>query len=41
MMEYGSGFDACYITGNYNDLPCEICPHRSDCSGYEEDDDED
>ncbi len=39
-MEYGSGFDACYMTGNYNDLPCDICPHRSECSRYEEEDDE-
>lgn len=32
-------FDNCYETGNYEDYDCESCPHKSDCSGYKEDDD--
>lgn len=37
-------YDYCYETGNYEDECCELCPHKSDCSGYTgdtyEDDDE-
>lgn len=31
-------YDYCYETGNYSDQICEICPHRFECSGYEDDD---
>lgn len=31
-------YDYCYRTGNYTDQYCGICPHRYECSGYEEED---
>ena len=33
-------YDYCYATGAYEDQCCEMCPHKFDCSGYEDDDDE-
>ena len=32
-------YDNCYETGNYEDQYCELCPHKSECSGYEDHDD--
>ena len=31
-------FDACYHTGIYEDYECSLCPHNSECSGYDEKD---
>lgn len=41
-MTYGAydEFDYCYMTGNYEDQYCELCPHRGECSGYNGDDDD-
>jgi hypothetical protein len=34
--------DICYATGNYtDDCVCEICDHRFECSGYNDDDEDD
>lgn len=34
--------DICYATGNYtDDCVCEICDHRFECSGYNDDEDDD
>lgn len=33
-------YDVCYETGTYNDQICEFCPHKHECSGYEDEDDE-
>lgn len=30
--------DVCWETGNYtDDCICELCDHKDECSGYEED----
>lgn len=31
------GYEECFNTGNYDDQDCHFCPHRGECSGYEED----
>lgn len=28
--------EECFTTGNYEDQECELCPHRGECSGWEE-----
>ena len=34
--------DKCYQTGNYTDeCCCELCDHKYDCSGYDDDDEDD
>lgn len=33
-------YDACYATGIYEDYECSLCPHRYDCSGYEDHDED-
>lgn len=33
-------YDACYETGIYIDQNCSFCPHRHDCSGFEDDEQE-
>lgn len=30
------GYEECFTTGNYDDQECEFCPHRGECSGWEE-----
>lgn len=30
-------YDECWETGEYEDMDCEFCPYREDCSGYEGD----
>ena len=30
-------YEECFTTGNYDDQDCHFCPHRGECSGYEED----
>ncbi len=33
--------DTCWETGNYtDDCDCDLCEHRYECSGYNEEDDE-
>lgn len=34
-------YEFCWQTGAYMDLACELCPHRGECSGAEDDNDED
>ena len=31
-------YERCWLTGEYEDADCEECPHKHECSGYEEDD---
>lgn len=31
-------YDRCYIAGQYDGQYCPLCPHRFNCSGYEEED---
>lgn len=34
--------DLCWRTGNFtDDCECEFCEHKEECSGYEDEDDED
>lgn len=34
--------EICYQTGNYTDeCCCELCDHKYDCSGYDDDDEDD
>ena len=33
--------DECWLTGVYGDCPCEFCEHRYECSGYDDNEDED
>lgn len=28
--------DSCWETGIYNGEECEFCPHKYECSGYED-----
>ena len=28
-------YDICWETGQYSDQICELCPYKSECSGYE------
>lgn len=30
------GYEECFTTGNYEDQECNFCPHRGECSGWEE-----
>ena len=32
-------YEACYTTGIYEDQICEFCPYKNECSGYDEDED--
>lgn len=32
-------YDLCWLTGRYIDQYCPLCPHRGECSAYDEDDD--
>ena len=33
--------EQCWLTGNYtDDCCCEMCEHKWECSGYEEDEDD-
>lgn len=32
--------ERCWLTGNYDGCDCEFCEHKSECSGYEDEDDE-
>lgn len=34
-----NAYDYCWETGNYDDQICEFCPHKSECSGHEGDED--
>jgi len=34
-------YDLCYSTGDYDGYDCELCPHKSDCSGYDDINEED
>ena len=34
-------YDQCYQSGNYKGIDCESCPHKNECSGYENHDKED
>lgn len=31
-----NAYDACWNTGEYEDQYCPLCPHSSECSGYED-----
>lgn len=31
-----NAYDACWNTGEYDDQYCPLCPHSSECSGYED-----
>lgn len=31
-----NAYDDCWNTGDYEDQYCPLCPHRFDCSGYED-----
>ena len=31
-----NSYDACWNTGEYEDQYCPLCPHSSECSGYED-----
>lgn len=31
-------FESCWNTGEYDGQMCDLCPHNSECSGYEEED---
>lgn len=31
-----NAYDACWNTGEYEDQYCPLCPHNSECSGYED-----
>ncbi len=33
-------YERCWETGEYTDEFCELCPHKYECSGSNEDDDE-
>ena len=34
--------EKCWITGDYSDdCICEFCDHKYECSGYEDDEDDD
>ena len=33
-------YDSCWLTGNYDGQYCELCPHKGECSGYEDEDDD-
>lgn len=33
--------ELCWQTGNFtDDCECELCDHKEECSGYEDDDDD-
>lgn len=34
-------FERCWQTGEYIDQICSMCPHNSECSGGQDEDDED
>ena len=35
-------YDKCWETGEYTDnCTCELCPHKNECSGYENHDEDD
>lgn len=36
----GSVYDSCWKTGVYDEQECEFCPHKTECSGGEVEDDE-
>ena len=31
-------YEKCYETGEYDGEDCESCPHKFECSGYEDED---
>ena len=31
-------YEKCYETGEYDGEYCEMCPHKFECSGYEDED---
>lgn len=33
-------YDLCYETGEYDDYDCYSCPHRAECSGAGDDNDD-
>lgn len=33
---YNNRYEECFTTGEYEDQECEFCPHRGECSGWEE-----
>lgn len=33
---FGDDYEDCWRTGNYDDQYCPLCPHSSECSGYED-----
>lgn len=33
-------YDECYETSHYTDQCCDLCPHRFDCSGWENDEED-
>ena len=37
-LEMLESYDLCFGTGFYDNDDCELCPHKSECSGYEGDD---
>lgn len=35
-VQEANAYDACWNTGEYEDQYCPLCPHSSECSGYED-----
>ena len=33
-------YETCWLTGNYIDQDCELCPHKGECSGYDDEDED-
>ena len=40
MLSMIEDYEWCWNLGAYTGQECELCPHRNECSGYEDDKDE-
>lgn len=41
MSTYFDDYDYCWVTGDYEDQCCSLCPYKNSCSGHEDEDEED